>query len=78
MENQIKKTISELVGCDIKDCKSDAVLRRDLGCDSLDAVEIVMELEDVFDLEIDYVDMVNDDTTVQDIVNYIDNKNNKS
>ena len=43
----------------------------DLGADSLDTVEIVMRLEDVFDIQIE--DEESEQMfTVQDIINYIE------
>lgn len=44
----------------------------DLGADSLDVVELVMELEDEFDLEISDEE-AEKIATVSDVVEYIDN-----
>ena len=49
----------------------DAKLKEDLGADSLDAVEIVMDIEDEFDVEIDDSEAENV-TTVGDLVKAIE------
>ena len=46
------------------------LLKKILGADSLDVVELVMELEDEFDLEISDED-AEKITTVGEVVNYI-------
>ena len=49
----------------------DARLAEDLGADSLDAVEVIMALEDEFGLSIDD-DAAKEIKTVGDLVKYID------
>lgn len=49
----------------------EAGLAEDLGMDSLDAVEVVMALEEAFDISIEE-DKVSTFKTVGDIVTYID------
>jgi len=44
--------LSDILGCEAGDIKKDAVLKDDLGADSLSAVEIVMALEDAFGITI--------------------------
>ena len=46
----------------------------ELGADSLDVVEVMMELEDVFGIEIATSEI---GASVEDLVAYIDNKNNE-
>jgi acyl carrier protein len=48
----VKKVISEQLGVSIRDLKGEQTFRRDLGADSLDEVELVMALEDEFDIYI--------------------------
>ena len=48
-----------------------------LGADSLDVVELVMLIEDEFDIEIED-EIVNEITTVQKILDYIQEHTNKS
>ena len=50
--------------------KLEASFKEDLGADSLDVVELVMELEDEFDMEISDDD-AEKIVTVGDAVNYI-------
>lgn len=50
---------------DLNDC-----LIYDLGADNIDITEIVMDLEDVFNINIDDNEF-DDSTTVQDLINYL-------
>ncbi len=50
----------------------EANLHDDLGADSIDAVEVIMSLEDEFGISIDD-DAAQNIKTVQDLVNYIEN-----
>ncbi|WP_202079887.1 acyl carrier protein [Caldalkalibacillus salinus] len=49
---RVKKIIVERLDVDEADVTPEASFKDDLGADSLDVVELVMELEDEFDLEI--------------------------
>jgi acyl carrier protein len=49
---RVKKIIVERLGVDEDQVTPEASFKDDLGADSLDVVELVMELEDEFDLEI--------------------------
>lgn len=49
---KIKKIIVERFGIDEEKVSKDLTFKDDLGADSLDVVELVMELEDVFGTEI--------------------------
>lgn len=50
--DQVKAIIVEQLGVDPEDVKSEASFVDDLGADSLDIVELVMALEEKFDLQI--------------------------
>jgi acyl carrier protein len=50
--DRVKKIIVERLGVDESEVTLEASFKDDLGADSLDVVELVMELEDEFDLEI--------------------------
>lgn len=52
----------------------ESVITDDLGADSLDVVDMVMSLEDEFDMEIPDED-IEEMKTVGDIVKYIESKN---
>ncbi|MEW6013319.1 MAG: acyl carrier protein, partial [Elusimicrobiota bacterium] len=49
---EIKKLISESLSTDINEIKEDSKFVDDLGADSLDIVELVMSMENKFDIEI--------------------------
>ena len=51
-------------------------IKDDLGADSIDAVQIVMALEDEFGIEID-TENVEEITVVKNLVAYIENKLNQ-
>ena len=56
---------------DIDEVKPETNLNEDLGSDSIDLLELVMEIEEEFDLEIDDTQL-GDIKTVQDIVDSIE------
>jgi len=49
---KIKEIISDKLGADVEDVQDETNLSNDLGMDSLDAVELVMEFEKEFDISI--------------------------
>jgi len=52
LEEKVKKIIVEQLAVDAADVVADAQFVQDLGADSLDTVELVMALEEEFDVEI--------------------------
>lgn len=52
IEEKVKEIIIEQLGVDASEVTRDASFVNDLGADSLDTVELVMALEEEFDLEI--------------------------
>ena len=52
VEEKIKKIISEQLGVEQEEVVTEAKFVEDLGADSLDTVELVMALEEEFDIEI--------------------------
>jgi acyl carrier protein len=52
VEEKVKKIISEQLGVEEDDVVPEAKFVDDLGADSLDTVELVMALEEEFDIEI--------------------------
>ena len=67
---KIKKIIVERFGIDEEKVTEEMTFKDDLGADSLDIVELVMELEDVFGTEISDDDAENI-SSVGDAVSYI-------
>jgi len=72
MFERVRKLIAEELDVDVNEVTLEAKLDDDLGADSLDAVELIMAIEDEFDIEI------NDEEaqkfkTVKQIVEYIEN-----
>ena len=72
---RVTKVIVDRLGVDESEIKMEASFRDDLGADSLDVVELVMELEDEFDMEISDDD-AEKIATVGDAVSYIETKVN--
>jgi acyl carrier protein len=52
IKERVIDIIHYVLGCDKERLKDEAHFINDLGCDSLDAVEIIMELEEEFDIQI--------------------------
>jgi len=52
IEQKVKDIIVEQLGVDASEVKPEASFVNDLGADSLDTVELVMALEEAFDIEI--------------------------
>ncbi|MEA1968889.1 MAG: acyl carrier protein [Thermodesulfobacteriota bacterium] len=74
VEIKVKKIIAEkLAGVDIEDVLPESSLVDDLGADSLALVELVMSMEEVFDIDIDD-DAAELLVTVRDAIDYIKSK----
>lgn len=70
IEERVKQIVAEQLGVDEAQVTPDASFMDDLGADSLDTVELVMALEEEFDIEISDED-AEKIQTVQDAVSYI-------
>lgn len=68
--DRVKKIVIDRLGVEEAEVTKEASFKDDLGADSLDVVELVMELEDEFDMEISDED-AEKITTVGEVVNYI-------
>lgn len=68
---KVKEIIAEQLGLEVTEITATAKVKDDLGADSLDMVELVMELEEAFDLKI-AEEQMQDILTVQDVVDYIE------
>ncbi len=70
MLENMKEIIAEQLNVDQGEITESASFKDDLGADSLDLFELVMALEEKFDIEIPTEDL-NNIVTVQDIINYL-------
>lgn len=70
IEARVHKIIAEQLGVPLADLQGSSSFVDDLGADSLDTVELVMALEDEFELEIDD-NSAEALTTVQHAVDYL-------
>ena len=52
VEDKVKSIIAEQLGVEAASVTPDASFTEDLGADSLDAVELIMAIEEAFDIEI--------------------------
>ena len=70
VENKVKKIVCEQLDVSEEDVVSKASFVDDLGADSLDQVELIMAMEEEFDISISDEDAENI-STVQDTIDYI-------
>ncbi len=68
---KIKNIVSEQLDINPEDIKPESAFVDDLGADSLDLTELIMAMEDEFDLEIDDEEAQNL-RTVDDAIKYIE------
>lgn len=71
--NIVKRMISDQLHCALSDVTDDACLAGDLNADSLDVVELVMDFETTFDIEI-HDDEIVGLGSVQSLVNLVEKK----
>lgn len=71
--DKVQKIVSDQLGVDVSEVTPQASFAEDLKADSLDTVELVMALEEEFDIEIpdEAAEAI---ATVQSAVDYISNK----
>ena len=69
---EVKDIVAEQLNINADDIKEDSKFVEDLDADSLDVVELVMALEEKFDLEIPEKD-AEGIATVKDAIDYINN-----
>jgi len=70
IEDKVKRILAERLEVDPSEIRPDAEFINDLGADSLDIVELLMSLEDEFDIEISD-DEAEQIMTVKDAVEFI-------
>lgn len=71
IEAKVRDIIVEKLGVDASEVKPESSFTNDLGADSLDTVELIMEFEKQFDVTIPD-DKAETIQTVQDAINYIE------
>ena len=73
LEEKVKKIIVDQLGVAAEDVRPEASFIEDLGADSLDLTELVMAMEEEFDIEIADED-AQKLLKVQDVMNYLKEK----
>lgn len=68
---KVQAILSEQLDIDSSEITMDSALLEDLGADSLDVVDLVMSIEDEFNLEVSD-EALEEMTTVGDAVRYIE------
>ena len=73
IEKKVNDVLNDVLGIAYSEIKDDAVLEADFGADSLDAVELVMELEHEFGISIPDEKMYgNESCTVKDVYDLVE------
>ncbi len=73
IQTRVKEIVIEQLGVNEDEVTPEASFLEDLGADSLDIVELVMALEEEYELEISDED-AEGIKTVQDVVSYIEGR----
>ena len=73
---RVKYIIVEQLHVSVSDVLPETTIVDDLGCDSLDIVELAMAVEEMFNFEIpdEHMENSGDGTTVQNICDYIEGR----
>lgn len=69
--DEIKEILAEQLDINADDIQMESSLADDLGADSLDAIDIVMTIEDQYSIEVPD-ETIEDMKTVEDIVSFIE------
>ncbi len=75
ISTRVKAIIVDKLGVDENEVTIEASFTNDLGADSLDTVELIMEFEKEFNIAIPY-DQAENIGTVGDAISYIENNSN--
>ncbi|MGO4946359.1 acyl carrier protein [Blautia sp. Sow4_E7] len=73
MLEKIKEIAADSLGADVNTMTAETSFKEDLGADSLDLFEMVMALEEEFEVEIPTEDLENI-KTIGDVENYLQNR----
>ncbi len=71
LSDRIQSIVAEQLGVELAELTKDASIFDDLGADSLDVVELVMTLEEVFDIEVPD-DVVEEMRTIGDVQRFVE------
>ncbi len=73
LEEKVIKLVMEQLDVTREECVPEASFIDDLGADSLDLVELIMEMEEVFGMEIadEELEKIK---TIQDVINFLKGK----
>ena len=74
--DKLKSVIAEVLNVDPNEITMDSTFADDLGADSLDVLQIIMGIEEVFDIEVP-AESAENVTTVEDAVNLINDAINQ-
>ncbi len=69
--DQVKESLADILSCDAEKIDMDTELVRDLGVDSIDTVELIMAVEETYDITISDKE-AQEMTTVGDVVEFIE------
>ena len=72
---RVKEIVTKKLGVDESQVTLEASFTKDLGADSLDTIELVMEFEKAFDITIDEADQAKVQTVGQ-VIEYVKNQLN--
>jgi acyl carrier protein len=70
LESRIRSVVARQLGVELSEVIPDASLQEDLGADSLELVELLMALEDEFDIGVPE-EVAETITTIADVERYI-------
>lgn len=70
VEEKVKEIVAEQLGINEEDITAESSLSEDLGADSLDVIELVMAIEEEFEIEISD-DEADKFETVKDLIDFI-------
>ena len=73
MLEKIKEIAADSLGADVRGLTAETSFKEDLGADSLDLFEMVMALEEEFEVEIPTEDLENI-KTIGDVESYLQNR----
>lgn len=73
MLEKIQEIVAEQLSCDVSEVKETTNFKEDLNADSLDLFELVMALEEEYNIEIPSEDLA-ELNTVEDVMKYLQAK----